>query len=230
MVNQPAVSRLLEWPSFININHHWAFGRIFRMPIFLKLYLMKIFFLVAFLGTSLLMNGQSASSSSPTSAFDFSNVVVTDSISKQSLFHNGINWVSDLKDEKTVLSQNDSILGKVEGESSYLVYTLQPGILKKLSGRVSYKISIEVKDNKYRYRFSDFVFHYYKQDRYYKMVETGKVKSLNEFSASGWQKLWDNHRSTTQSKMKEYCKRLEIKMVEKPETPNEKVIAKKVEW
>jgi hypothetical protein len=189
---------------------------------------MKTFLLIVVLGISLWANGQSASISS--TSFDFSNVVVADSLSKQSLFHNAVNWVSDLKDEKTKLSQNDSILGKIEGESSYLVYTQQAGILKKLSGRVSYKISIEVKSNKYRYRFSDFIFHYYKQDRYYNMVETGKVKSLNEQSASGWQKLWDSHRATTQNKMKEYSKLLEIKMIEKPEIASEKVIAKKVEW
>src|SRR4051812_18782001 len=124
---------------------------------------MKIFLLLAVLGISLLANGQSASTSSTT--FDFSNVVVTDSLSTQLLYHNAINWVSNLKDEKTVLSQSDSIVGKIEGESSYLVYTQQAGILKKLSGRVGYKISIEVKNNKYRYHFSDFVFHYYKQDR-----------------------------------------------------------------
>ena len=152
--------------------------------------------------------------------------------SKQFLFRNALRWVDGLKgsNEKITLSQNDSILGKVEGESSYLVYTQQAGILKKLSGRVSYKIFIEAKDNKYRYHFSYFVFHYYKQDRFYNMVETGKIKSLNEPSASGWQKLWDSHRSTTQNKMKEYCKQLEIKMVEKPETASEKVVAKKVEW
>jgi hypothetical protein len=166
------------------------------------------------------------------SGFDFSNVVVADSLSKQFLFQNALRFVDDLKgnNEKAMLSQNDSILGKVEAESSYFVYTQQPGMLKKLSGRVSYKISIEVKDKKYRYRFNDFVFHYYKQDRYYKMVETIKVKSLNDPSASGWQKLWDSHRSTTMNKMKEHCKQLEIKMIEKPETPAEKMMAKKVEW
>src|SRR4051794_3977639 len=99
---------------------------------------MKTFLLIVVLGISLRANGQSASI--PPNSFDFSNVVVADSLSKQSLFHNAVNWLSTLKDEKTNLSQNDSILGKIEGESSYLVYTQQAGILKKLSGRVSYKI------------------------------------------------------------------------------------------
>ncbi|HEV8511675.1 MAG TPA: DUF4468 domain-containing protein [Cyclobacteriaceae bacterium] len=188
---------------------------------------MKTFFLIVVLGLSLKTNceGQSAT----VGVMDFSNVVVADSLSKELLFRNALSWVNTLND-KTVLSQKDSIQGKVEGESSYLVYTQQAGILKKLSGRVSYKIFIEVKDNKYRYHFSNFMFHYYKQDRNYNMVETGKVKSMNEQSATGWQKLWDSHRVTTQNKMKEYGKQLEIKMIEKPETPSEKVIAKKVEW
>lgn len=183
---------------------------------------MKTFFLIVAVGLVLQTNcdGQLA---------DFSNVVVADSLSKQFLFRNALSWVSTLSD-KTVLAQKDSILGKVEAESSYLVYNQQAGILKKLSGRISYKISIEVKDNKYRYHFSNFLFHYYKQDRNYNMVETGKTKSLNEPTATGWQKLWDSHRATTQKKMKEYSNQLEVKMIEKPETPSEKVTAKKVEW
>lgn len=190
---------------------------------------MKKIFLFVVLGIAALANG-SAQSTSSNSRFDFSNVVIADSLSKMFLFHNAIGWVKNLKDEKIIVSQNDSILGKVEGESSYLVYNQQAGILKKLSGRISYKISIEVKDDKYRYHFSDFVFHYYKQDRSYNMVETKKIKSLDDPSAEGWQKLWDGHRSATMNKMKERCKQLEIKMIEKPETPSEKVIAKKVEW
>jgi len=190
---------------------------------------MKKLFLIVFLGIGFVASkGQSVSAVGNT--FDFSNVVVVDSISKPVLYHHAINWINNnLKGEKVVLVQNDSILGKVEGESSYLVYNQQASILKKISGRVSYKISIEVKDNKYRYHFSDFVFHYYKQDRTYNMVDAGKTKPMNEPKAAGWQKLWNSHRATVQNKMKEYCKQLEIKMVEKPATP-EKVIDKKAEW
>ncbi len=161
---------------------------------------------------------------------EFTNVVKADSLSRQLLFQNAMKYVATLKnsEEKFELKLKDSIDGKVYGQSIFFVYS-QSGILKKISGAISYQLGIEVKDNKYRYQFSDYVFHYYKQDRYYNMVATGKTKSLEEPNASGWQKLWMSHRSFTMSKMKDNIKQLEIKMAEDPKK-TEKVVAKKVEW
>jgi hypothetical protein len=162
---------------------------------------------------------------------EFANVVVADSLSKLLLFHNALNWTSSLKenDEKLILSESDSVAGKISGESSFFVYA-QSGILKKISGLITYKLSVEVKDNKYRYQLSDFVFHYYKQDRYYNMVETGKTKPLEELKAAGWQKLWTNHRATVSAKMKASAQQLEIKMAEKPKKITAEKKIKKVEW
>lgn len=160
----------------------------------------------------------------------FSNVVVADSLPRLQLFQNAMKYVASLKsvEEKFELKLKDSLDGKLYGQCTYPVYA-QSGILRKLSGTICYQISIEMKDNKYRYHFSDFVFHYYKQDRYYNMVATGKTKSLDESLAAGWQKLWSNHRAFTRSKMESNMKLLEQKMAEDPKKM-EKVVAKKVEW
>ncbi len=164
-------------------------------------------------------------------SFVFSNVVIADSAKKEFLFQNAKKWITTLAhgNENMKLDLMDSIEGRIVAKSSYFVYS-QTGILKKISGTVNYRVSIEVKDNKYRYEFSDFVFHYYKQNRYYNMVETKEVKPLAEPNALGWQKLWESHRLTTFNKMKEHTKELEIKMIEKPELASEKVVAKKIEW
>ncbi|MBS1506600.1 MAG: DUF4468 domain-containing protein [Bacteroidetes bacterium] len=162
---------------------------------------------------------------------EFSNVVVADSLAKLDLFHNAVHWTNSLKanDEKVILTESDSIAGKVLGESSFFVYT-QSGILKKVSGLITYKLSVEVKDNKYRYQLSNFVFHYYKQDRNYNMVETGKTKPLEELKATGWQKLWTQHRATVLAKMKASAQQLELKMIEKPKKITAEKKVKKVEW
>lgn len=161
---------------------------------------------------------------------EIENVVVADSLQKQLLFQNAMKWIKTLGqyDEKFALKLKDSIDGKLYGQSSFFVYA-QTGILKKISGVISYHLSIEVKDNKYRYQFYNFTFHYYKMDRYYNMVETGKTKPLEESNAAGWQKLWASHRAFTMNKMKENSKLLELKMAEDPKK-TQKLIAKKVEW
>ena len=161
---------------------------------------------------------------------EFANVVVADSLTKELLFENAMKYVASLKNinEKFELKLKDSIDGKLHGQSTYFVYS-QSGILKKISGTITYQLSIEVKDKKYRYNFTHYVFNYYKQDRYYNMVATGKTKSLEELNAPGWQKLWTNHRNTTMNKMKDNTKQLELMMAENPKKV-EKVIVKKVEW
>ena len=87
-------------------------------------------------------------------------------------------------------------MDRLSGTNFFSVY--QKGIVsKQIHGKIDYKVVLEIKNFKYRYTFSDFVFHYYKQDRTYKMVPTGKTKSLNEKKAAGWQKTWARHKSYT---------------------------------
>ncbi len=161
---------------------------------------------------------------------EFSDIVVADSLSKELLFQNAQEYVRLLKndDEKFELQLKDSITGKLCGQSTFFVYSSQSGILKKISGAISYYLSIEVKENKYRYRFNDFSFHYYKQDRYFNIVETGKVKNLGDSQASGWQRLWMRHKSLVYVKMQNQIKNLKIKMLEKHKKDKEK--RAKIEW
>ena len=129
------------------------------------------------------------------------------------------------KDIKTIAK--DSLEGNYSGDASFMVYA-QSGVLQKVSGKITYRYQLSVKDNKYRYVFDDFVFHYYHQDRNYKMVESGKTRSLNDAKAAGWQKLWDQHRQTTKTKMAAAIAELHATLTFKPK--KEKAKEKKVEW
>jgi len=167
---------------------------------------------------------------SKTDGVEFAAVIIADSLGRSILFKNAQNWVRHLyqRDESVVITLEDSIGGKVLAGSSFFVYA-QTGILKKISGKITYDISLEVKDNKYRYHFDDFLFHYYRQDRYYNMVETGKVKRLEDTTASGWQKLWATHKAFVRVKLRENIKSLKLKMAER-EHKEEHEDSKKIEW
>lgn len=125
-------------------------------------------------------------------AFQFTEVVTVDSVTADLLFKRGKIWLLQNK-----YNLSDSVANtNVKADNELYVY--QKGIAsKKLHGRISYNIMIEFKDDKYRYTFSDFVFHYYKQNRYYEMVPTKQQKSLNDEKAAGWQNLWERHKKTT---------------------------------
>jgi len=127
--------------------------------------------------------------------FDYAEVVSTDSIQTPTLYWNIKSWLSASTDKVINLSP-DSANSTIEGNFEFPVYT-QSGVLKKLSGTVSYHFKAEIRESRYRYQFNDFVFHYMKMDRNYQMVKTGKRKSLKEPKASGWQKTWIKHRNTT---------------------------------
>ena len=87
----------------------------------------------------------------------YSDVIEVDSLNEEDLFRNGVKWFTTLQHEKVVITGKDSLNGNLSGYSSFLVYS-QSDALKKVSGRISYSLSIDVKDNKYRYCFTDFVF------------------------------------------------------------------------
>ena len=160
----------------------------------------------------------------------FFEVVELDSIEKETGFRNALKWIKYLPEEQVELIKKDSVEGSLAAHSSFLVYA-QSGILKKVSGRISYSISIDVKDSKYRYRFTDFVFHYYALDRNYKIEENGKTKKLEDPKAAGWQQLWTKHRIYASKKMAEDIDLLKKIMLERPiVVSTEKTITKKIEW
>lgn len=191
---------------------------------------LRLSFIVVGITLSLISDAQHTVPEKGKLKIELMKVMKADSLDKHLLFRNALKFVANLKnlDEQFELKLKDSVEGKLYGQSTFFVYA-QAGILKKISGTITYQISIEVKDHKYRYCFTDFVFHYFKQDRYYKMVATGKTKMLEEQRAPGWQKLWAAHRATVINKMKANDKNIELTMAEDVRKVA-KIVAKKIEW
>ncbi len=123
----------------------------------------------------------------------FYEVVKADSLKADLLYSNAKNW---LQGRGYTLTETDSVGGRLVATNGFPVYD-KGYVTKKMHGKVGYQLSIEVKEGKYRYQFTDFVFAYYKEDRTYRLAPTGKTKALEEATASGWQHLWENHRKNT---------------------------------
>ncbi|MBT28727.1 MAG: hypothetical protein CMO01_03620 [Thalassobius sp.] len=92
----------------------------------------------------------------------------------------------ELKDKKfeKLISKKYSYLTFNEEEKvfeSKQEYVIYPGrFLKHAKGAVSYKLVVELKDNKYRYYINNFVFHPYELNRYGKYAPaSGKSVALN---------------------------------------------------
>jgi hypothetical protein len=161
------------------------------------------------------------------------DVVKADSLSKDLLFHNAEEWITSLEKEKeneTVITYADSLGGELSGHSSFFVYT-QSGVFRKVSGKVSYSFTVEVKDSKFRYQFKDFTYHYYTKDRYFHPVETNRQKKLEDVKASGWQKQWEDCKLDTHRRMVYLIKGLKAQMFERDEQASKKLATnKEMEW
>ncbi len=145
----------------------------------------------------------------------FYEVLPADSLSKVALYHNAINWFKKSA-HQVKLTREDSVNGKLMGHNEFLLYSAQPGVLKKLTGKFTYETVIEVRDNRYRYTFTDFIYHEFKPDRYHNIAATGKTKNLEELKATGWQKLWDKHRQLLFTKIQQDIDRLKTQIIHVP--------------
>src|SRR6188768_2906093 len=86
--------------------------------------------------------------------FTFYEVVKVDSLSSGFLYRNALAWT---KENNTKIITADSLRGIIQANNEFLIYK-ENGLLKKVSGKVTYTFMIEVKDNRYRYHFYDFIF------------------------------------------------------------------------
>jgi hypothetical protein len=159
----------------------------------------------------------------------FSEVILADSFPKEKLYKNSLVWLNSLNrpEEKFTFFKKDSIQSSATGQCEFQVFS-QSGLLRKMVGLITCQASIETKDNKFRYAFGDFIYHYYKEDRNYKMLKTGKTKPLEDKDAAGWQKLWEKHKHATYTKINSLIASLKVEIPKKLSSPPKK--EKKAEW
>jgi hypothetical protein len=158
----------------------------------------------------------------------FEEIVKVDSMPASLLLKNAKAWVlkSYVQSEKSIKFDSNSASAK----GLFLVYT-KGGISKEIHGAIRYNVTIKVKNNKYQYRFSDFVFEYYKINRNYQYVPTGQEKPLEVEKFPGWDPAWKNHKRETYSRINNHIQSLKSDMGKRSKIEQKKEnIGKKEEW
>ena len=173
---------------------------------------LKVSFFILFL----LLNASAIFCQESVNEFVISEIVKLDSADSASLLKKGDEWFNSVGFKNIENKQ-----GKLSGTSEYYVY--QRGVVSnQIHGKISYTAEVEVKNNKYRYTFKNFIYHYHKQDRYGKMVPTGKTKPLSELKAEGWQNTWDKHKAYSKKQINILIASLNETMSQTKAKPSEK--------
>ena len=143
---------------------------------------------------------------------DVAAVVRADSLRAGTLYAHAKTW---LRQRGYALAEADSLTGRLVAAHAFGVYD-RGYITKRLHGKVCYRLTVEVKDGRYRTQFSDFSFAYYQEDRAAHFLPTGKTKPLEDATAPGWQKLWETHRQDTLLTVGTLAKELKTAMLALP--------------
>jgi hypothetical protein len=194
--------------------------------------LKKTMMMFALLISTMYGRAQSGLPINSSGKIEITDVVNIESVNKADLFQRSDNFIADLSDPnfKILSVEKDSANGKINAAYQIMIYA-QTGVLKKVQGAVSYSLTLEVKDGKYRYTFTDFVYHYYGQNRSYQTVDTGKKKKLEEMKATGWQKAWNDCKATTASKVQKQIVSIKTAMTTRKFSPPVAAVEpKKNDW
>jgi hypothetical protein len=108
-------------------------------------------------------------------------------------------------------------------KGKFLVYN-GSSVVKKEGGEISYTLHIETKDQKYRYKISDFVFTPYTRDRFDNMVPMPGIEvPIEKLTSKYSQKEADNYLSqtgmfcqATSKSLKQYMDKMSIARAEEP--------------
>jgi hypothetical protein len=126
----------------------------------------------------------------------FYEVVTRESTPKEALYAAALGWLGTHAPEYREEREADGTAYRFTATGGFPVYA-KGYVSKQLHGTISYRLTLELKDGRYRYYCNDFVFHYHKMDRNYKVVPTGQTKPLEDPKAAGWQHTWKSHREAT---------------------------------
>ncbi len=145
----------------------------------------------------------------------FLGIVASDSLpARDTLWQNAKVWLKSILNEKgDKITDEQYLYGTIEASVSYMVY-IESMVSKYPHGKISYKVSIDVKEKKYRYTFTDFVFLEYQQDKkdfkYYPI--SGRYKGLENERFGGHQGAWENHRYNLKKKIEAQEANLKLEM------------------
>jgi hypothetical protein len=151
-------------------------------------------------GLVCLMCSQTASAQKELLQFDEANkyvyyqVVDKPGLTADTLYQRGL-YFAKIANPKN--KPENVVANAIITKGKFLVYT-GSSVVKKEGGEISYTLFIETKDQKYRYKISDFVFTPYKRDRFGNMTAIPGVEvPLEKLTSKYSQKEADNYLAQT---------------------------------
>lgn len=137
--------------------------------------------------------------------YEFTEVVALNGMTRDLLFDNGQKFMKKVKvlnSSKKHYSEDKNNYS-LKNKGSFYVYRI--GSVKKgIDGAVEYDLTIEIKDGKYRYTLTNFVFNEYQKNRYGKYQPLkGKYIPLEMEVSSLNKKEWEKHRKVVYDKSQE---------------------------
>ena len=155
----------------------------------------------------------------------FAEVVRADSLRAGLLYSHARAW---RRRRGYDVAEVDSAAGRLVAAHAFGVYD-HGYVTKRLHGKVHYRLTVEVKDGRYRAQFTDFTFAYYQDDRSARPQPTGKTKPLEDATAPGWQKLWEAHRRDALLTVTALAGELKTAMLAVPRPPSPPV-SRTADW
>ncbi len=167
---------------------------------------------------------------------EFGKYILTDVVelkgmTKDQLYDNGEKFMKNIKvlHSRSKYLRSDKENYQVKNRGSFYVYRL--GSIKKgIAGAVEYDITLDFKDDKYKYQITNFRFNEYKKNRYSKYEPIkGKYTPLEMEVSSLNMKEWENQKEVVYEKSIELIQNLNGEMISTEEKKHKKH-KKKKEW
>ena len=169
---------------------------------------MKITTIIFFLLSFQLFAQSKKASVDTTKKITFTEIIKVDSANRFELYKKAEKWVEQNKFE---VVEVDPIEGKILAKDQVIVYT-DRSVLAKPNGDFFYDIILEVKDGKYRYSFTNFVYRFYKQDRNLEYKPVKGSKPIEDTKAQGWKKQWSKNKMQVTAEVNNHIKTLKEAM------------------
>lgn len=164
--------------------------------------------------------------------YTFHEVVEIPGMTQDDLFKNGelflkkVKVLNSKKKYLTVDEDNYSLTNK----GSFYVYQYG-SVNKAIAGAVEYDILLEVKDGRYRYTITNFIFNEYQRNRYGKYEPLNGKNTPLEMEVSNINKKgWEKHRQVVYDKTQELIQNLQSNMIYTEESKKSKKVKKDENW
>ena len=162
----------------------------------------------------------------------YSQVVKVEEVSKELLSSNVYAFLESLVDKHKKLKKGPYVNEDSTEITLPLAYTVYKDFpVHSPHGVIKYQFTVSVKEGRYRYIATNFVFHYLERNRYGRFVEVkGKSKPLETPYFKGSQKLWDQHKLNTAEKVNTLAENLQAEIYWHPEDPKQEIVKVNESW